>query len=121
MSLREERLGGGRIADRDGVHRAVRGRVDQVVALGAVRVDHDRLLVVVELEDVWLRFDAVAEAVAELAIDLDHEPFSRRGRAAHAATGSSAGSCSASHLFRSSRWRRETTSRCTWAVPSKIW
>ena len=75
---------------------------------------------VVELEDVRRRRHAVAEAVAELAIDLDHEAVRRRG-CAHAATGSGTVSVSASAFLRSSRCRREMTSRWTWAVPSKIW
>src|SRR4051794_18292624 len=85
---REDLLASRGFPDRDRHDRAVAGGLDQVVARSAVRVDHDRLLVVVELEDARSGRDAVPEAVAELAIDLDHEAVVRCGRA-HAATGSS--------------------------------
>src|SRR3954454_20195332 len=121
--LRIELFAGCLVANRDRVHGAIRGRLDQVVAARSVRVDDDRLLVVVELEDGRLRADTVAKAVAKLAIDLDHDAFICRRSAAHTSAGSrtASASFSASQRLRSSRCRRETTRRCTCAVPSKIW
>ena len=59
---------------RDG---AVAGRRDHVVHRRAVGIDHDGLVLVVELEDVGGGVDAVARADAEGPVDRDLDPVDR--------------------------------------------
>src|SRR3954454_11888941 len=121
------------VEDDDRVYGAVLGGLDDVVQRRGVGVQHDGRVLLVEGEHGGHGVDAVAEPVAERAIDLDRHAVAagnlRHGTgegsggyaAACAATSAMTSAASSSWRRRSATCIREMTRRCTWAVPSNSW
>src|SRR3954454_16551889 len=111
----------------DRVDGAVLRSGEDLVERRAVRIEHDGLVLLIELEDIRGRVDAVAEPVAELAIhpetdpvagrDLRHAVADSAARSAVAASGetdsATASTSSWSMRRRSAACMRAMTRRCT--------